>query len=92
MGEREIVSRMPDRSVVRYRYGNFAKRALRLAEALSRTGLKKGDWVATLAWNHSSHLEAYFGIPLAEASSTPSTSGSTPTSWPGLPTMRRIAS
>jgi fatty-acyl-CoA synthase len=62
---REIVSRMPDKSVHRYTYAEFAGRARRLAEALTRAGLKKGDRVATLMWNHSTHLEAYFGIPLA---------------------------
>jgi fatty-acyl-CoA synthase len=62
---REIVSRMPDKSIHRYTYGDFTRRARRLAEALARAGLKKGDRVATLMWNHSSHLEAYFGIPLA---------------------------
>src|SRR5262249_55642274 len=30
-------------------------------------GVKRGDRVATLMWNHAQHLEAYFGIPLAGA-------------------------
>ena len=37
----------------------------RLAEALQRAGLQRGDRVATLMWNHHAHLEAYFGIPIA---------------------------
>jgi fatty-acyl-CoA synthase len=67
MGEREVVTRMPDKSVVRYRYGNLVKRAKQLAEALTLAGVRRGDRVATLCWNHSSHVEAYFGIPMAGA-------------------------
>ena len=61
----EIVSRWPDKSVHRTTYGEFHKRVQKLANALTRLGLKPGDRVATLAWNHSRHLEAYFAIPLA---------------------------
>jgi fatty-acyl-CoA synthase len=61
---REIVTRRPDRSLHRYRYRDFADRTRRLASALQRLGIRPGDRVATLAWNHHQHLEAYFGIPL----------------------------
>ena len=61
----EIVSRLPDRSLHRYTYADFHRRALRLAAALQKAGLKPGERVATLMWNHSTHLEAYFGIPAA---------------------------
>lgn len=61
----EIVSRMPDRSLHRYTYADFTRRAWQLAEALQKAGLKPGDRVATLMWNHYAHLEAYFGIPVA---------------------------
>src|ERR671933_118234 len=37
----------------------------RLAAALQKLGLDRGDRVATLCWNHYQHLEAYFGIPCA---------------------------
>jgi fatty-acyl-CoA synthase len=62
-GEIEIVSRRPDRSIHRTTYSQFYRRARALAEALQRADLQRGDRVATLMWNHSSHLEAYFGIP-----------------------------
>ncbi|HZQ25534.1 MAG TPA: long-chain fatty acid--CoA ligase [Terriglobales bacterium] len=63
--EREVVSRLPDRSLLRYTYGDFYRRARSLAAALQKAGLRRGDRVATLMWNHYAHLEAYFGIPAA---------------------------
>ncbi len=63
--ESEIVSRLPDKTLHRYRYADFHRRARLLAAALARLGLKRGDRVATLMWNHYAHLEAYFGIPCA---------------------------
>src|SRR5271170_7708491 len=62
-GAIEIVSRRPDRSIYRTTYAHFYRRARAPAESLKRAGLQRGDRVATLMWNHSAHLEAYFGIP-----------------------------
>jgi fatty-acyl-CoA synthase len=64
-GRVEIVSRRPDRSIVRTNYGDFYRRARRLASALTRLGLRPGDRVASMMWNHSGHLEAFFGVPSA---------------------------
>jgi len=64
-GSTEIVSRLPDRSLHRYTYAEFHRRAGMLAGALQRAGLRKGDRVATLMWNHHAHLETYFAAPLA---------------------------
>jgi fatty-acyl-CoA synthase len=61
----EIVSRLPDKSLRRHTYREFHRRARALAAALQSLGLKKGDRVATLCWNHHAHLECYFGIPAA---------------------------
>jgi fatty-acyl-CoA synthase len=61
----EIVSRLPDKSLVRHTFADFYRRARQLASGLKAAGLKKGDRVATLSWNHYAHLEAYFGIPAA---------------------------
>ncbi len=66
-GRHEIVSRMPDKSLHRYTYSDFYARTRRLAEALQKAGIKKGDPVATLMWNHYAHLEAYFAIPMIGA-------------------------
>lgn len=44
-------------------YAEIADRAARLASALRRLGVVPGDAVATLCWNTSEHLEAYFAVP-----------------------------
>jgi fatty-acyl-CoA synthase len=61
----EIVSCRPDRSIVRTCYGDFYRRARRLASALTTLGLQPGDRVASMMWNHAGHLEAFFGVPSA---------------------------
>jgi len=61
----EIVSRKPDKSIARTNYGAFYRRARRLASALTKLGLEPGDRVASMMWNHSAHLEAFFGVPCA---------------------------
>jgi fatty-acyl-CoA synthase len=61
----EVVSRRPDRSIHRYHHRDFERRTRQLATALQRAGLRPGERVATLMWNHHAHLESYFGIPLA---------------------------
>jgi fatty-acyl-CoA synthase len=62
-GNGEIVSRQADRSLHRTTYREVMRRSKRLAAALQKLGLERGDRVATLMWNHSQHHEAYFGIP-----------------------------
>jgi len=61
----EVVWQRPDRSLARCTYADLYRRARALAEALTKAGLRRGDRVATLMWNHAAHLEAYFGIPVA---------------------------
>ena len=61
----------PDSTVVTveadgYRTASFAEvsvRAERLATALERLGLERGDRVGTFSWNNQSHLEAYLAVP-----------------------------
>jgi fatty-acyl-CoA synthase len=66
-GHKEIVTRLPDKTLHRYDYRDMVDRCKRLALALQKLGIGDGDRVATLAWNHYQHLEAYFGIPTAGA-------------------------
>jgi fatty-acyl-CoA synthase len=63
-GEREVVSRMADKSLHRTTYADVYRRARQFAKALrTKAGIQHGEAVATLCWNHYVHLEAYFGIP-----------------------------
>ncbi|HLB03480.1 MAG TPA: long-chain fatty acid--CoA ligase [Gaiellaceae bacterium] len=64
-GDKEIVSRLPDKSWHRYTYAEFAPRARQLAAALrNELGLGEGDRVGTFMWNHHEHLETYIGVPV----------------------------
>jgi fatty-acyl-CoA synthase len=60
-GGREIVSRWADGSTTRTDYAGIARDSRKLAQALERLGLKKGDRVATLAMNHSRHMVTWYG-------------------------------
>src|SRR4051812_3911299 len=64
-GKTEIVSRLPDKTLHRHQYRDFYRRARALGGALQAAGMRQGDRVGTLMWNHYAHLEAYFGIPCA---------------------------
>ena len=66
-GHKQVVTRLPDRSIVRRPYAEVIDRAKRLAVALTELGVRPGDRVATLGWNTQQHLEAYLAIPSAGA-------------------------
>ncbi len=61
--KKEIVTCLPNRSIHRYTYRDFGRRTKKLAAALHQLGIRRGDRVATLCWNHYQHLEAYFAVP-----------------------------
>ena len=64
----KIITKNPDGSMHSYTYSDMYKRTMKLANALqSKFGIKKGDRVATFAWNHYQHLELYYGIPATGA-------------------------
>ena len=62
-GEAEIVSSTIEGPCHRYTYRDAERRARRLARALDGLGVRRGDRVATLAWNGYRHLELYFAVP-----------------------------
>lgn len=62
-GHKEIVSRLPDKSIHRYNYREMSRRAKKLSVALRKLGVQRGDRVATLSWNHYQHLELYYAVP-----------------------------
>ncbi len=61
-GNVEIVTRSIEGPIHRTTYRQARDRALRVAQALARDGIKLGDRVATLAWNTWRHLESWYGI------------------------------
>ena len=60
--KKEIVTKAGP-TLERYTYAEMIERVGRLANALEKLGVKRGDRVATFAWNNSRHLEIYFAVP-----------------------------
>lgn len=60
--KKEIVTKA-GATLERYTYGDWAVRVAKLANALKKLGIERGDRVATFAWNNSRHFEIYFAAP-----------------------------
>lgn len=58
----EVVSRSIEGPILRTSYGAIRARSLKVAHRLEQSGYKRGDRIATLAWNSARHLEAWYGI------------------------------
>ena len=59
----------PDRAAIvhgpqRYSYAAFYQRARRLASALAKRGIKRGDTVAVMLANTPAMLECHYGVPM----------------------------
>lgn len=65
--KKTLATRVPGAGLERLTYADWADRTARLAAALAALGVRKGDRVATLAWNSHRHLEVYFAAPLMGA-------------------------
>jgi fatty-acyl-CoA synthase len=65
--KKTLATRVPGQPLFRYTYADFAERTMRLAGLLRDLGIRKGDRVATLAWNSHRHLEVYWAAPLSGA-------------------------
>jgi fatty-acyl-CoA synthase len=63
----EVVSRRVEGDIHRYTIRDLAARARRLANAVTRRGVKPGARIGTLAWNGYRHLELYYGVSGAGA-------------------------
>ena len=59
-GDKEIVSVTKDNPRHRYTYREAFQRARQLANAMASMDLKRGDRIATLAWNDYRHFETYY--------------------------------
>ena len=60
--DREIYTLNTDMSEHRYTWADCAVRVRKLANALLSAGVKKGDRVATIAWNNYRHIEIYYAV------------------------------
>jgi 3-(methylthio)propionyl---CoA ligase len=61
-GATEMVSRTIEGPIHRYTLREAHRRTKRLANALTRLGVKEGDRIGTLAWNGFRHFEIYFAV------------------------------
>jgi fatty-acyl-CoA synthase len=59
---KEIVSRTDSGATHRYTYRDFWARVHRLAWALERMGVQRGERIGSLCWNGYRHLELYFAV------------------------------
>jgi fatty-acyl-CoA synthase len=66
-GHKPLVTRRADRTIDRGTYASCLHRARKLGAGLASLGVKPGDRVATFCWNHSRHLEMYYGVPASGA-------------------------
>jgi fatty-acyl-CoA synthase len=61
-GDTEVVSVTVDTPRHRTTLREVFRRTRKLANALTRAGIRQGDRVATLAWNDYRHLELYYAV------------------------------
>ena len=58
----KLISREVDGSITSTTYGASIQRSKKLANALTKLGVKLHDRVGTIAWNNSRHFETYFAV------------------------------
>ncbi|MFZ5697204.1 MAG: 3-(methylthio)propionyl-CoA ligase [Pseudomonadota bacterium] len=58
----QIITRRVEGDFHQYTWGDAARRAAQVANALTRLGVQRGERIGTLAWNTYRHLELYFGV------------------------------
>lgn len=61
--DKKIITRLENGGYHEYTYADYAKRVRRLASGLELGGVKPGERVGTIAWNHYRHFETYFAVP-----------------------------
>lgn len=59
----EVVSRLVDEPIARSSYAKELRRIERAAKTLLALGVRRGDRVATLAWNTHRHFELFYAAP-----------------------------
>ncbi|MDX1647986.1 MAG: AMP-binding protein, partial [Longimicrobiales bacterium] len=61
-GDQKIVTRSVEGPIRRSDWRSIRTRSKQLASVLERSGIARGDRLATLAWNSDRHLEIYYGV------------------------------
>ncbi|MBI3704407.1 MAG: long-chain-fatty-acid--CoA ligase [Rhizobiales bacterium] len=61
-GARKVITRSVEGPFHTTDYAQLRGRSLKVAQRLTKDGIKLGDRVATLAWNTWRHMEAWYGI------------------------------
>ena len=59
---RKVITRSVEGPIVETSYVEIRTRSLKVAQRLTKAGIKLGDRIGTLAWNTWRHLEAWYGI------------------------------
>ena len=61
--DREVISRSIEGPINHTNWKEIRYRALKLAKALLKLGINKGDVIGVMAWNTSRHLEVVYAVP-----------------------------
>jgi len=65
--QRPVTSRAVEGPITRTSWAAIRIRALKLAQALRRLGVRPGDVIGGMVWNTARHLEIWYGVPGAGA-------------------------
>ena len=60
---RPILSRSVEGAITSSTWGAVHGRALKVAQALVRLGVRRGDMIGCMAWNTTRHIEIWYGVP-----------------------------
>ena len=89
-GDKQVITSLPDGTLHCYNYTALYKRVKRLANAITRLDVQRGDRVATYAANTYQHLELYYAVPCIGAVLHPLNIRLSPYSWHKLFMKQRI--
>ncbi|HSF95237.1 MAG TPA: long-chain-fatty-acid--CoA ligase [Thermohalobaculum sp.] len=62
-GARPVISRSVEGPITRTSWADIRLRALKLAQALRRLGVRPGEVIGCMAWNTARHMEVWYGVP-----------------------------